>query len=252
MHIFTSISAGCLALAICGCGMPEYERRMDEQRARVSAFDEVNRLLDGPIEPTVIKKADGKDEAHWAFDFFLRLPKGFGATPKDKTPFLDPFPCYRYSNDEPGVSIFVAANLVPEATQAEEIGKYYAANFRTFIKLAIAEHYLKTTKMKLNLPDRLKPQERLVRVLSAYPDSAPQLKFDFLYYSDQFSKLVTAPTHYDVYVHEADRKQMCIIVQHPMRMLNGDAFQKSIEASLGTLDISPMAPAKRAHFKRGR
>jgi hypothetical protein len=265
MRNITYICVGCLALLTCGCGMPEYEKRMDEQRARVSAFDDINRMLDAPIEPTVMKKADGKDEPHWPFDFFLRLPKGFGAIPKDKTPYLEPFPCYRYSNDEPGVSIFVAANLVPEAKTKEEISKYYAGNFRTFIKLAIAEHYMKTTKMKLNIPERIRPQEQAVPVFSAYPDPVMVIKYDVVSYSDQGNKLVAAPTQYDVYVHETERKlddknsgekkpekQVCIIVQHPVRMPNADTFQKSIQASLRTLDIGPNTAAKRGQFKRGR
>ena len=55
---------------------------------------------------------------------------------------------------------------------------------------------------------------------------------------------------FDVYTHEAAGKQACIIVQHLVRMQNADAFNKSIEACLSTLDLSAEAATRRAQFSR--
>src|SRR5439155_9457336 len=90
-----------------GCGLSEYQSRMDEQRTRLQNFDDNNRLLDDPIDmPRLkLKDKDGNPGEKLAWpDVFLRLPKGYATTPKDKDPygyvFLEKqnlFPCYRYA-----------------------------------------------------------------------------------------------------------------------------------------------------------
>jgi len=245
MRIVTYLRFGLILLLGCaaGCGMPDYEQRMDAQRKRITEFDDANRTLEDPIDMTVAKKGDGKEESMWRFDYFLRLPKGYGKTPKDKTPYYEPFPFYRYAGTDENNNIFVAANVVADPKVKEKVaGEYHAVNFRLFIRAAIAEYYLKSTKTKLNVADRFKLQDRVIAAFSPYPDLAPKLKFDVTTYTDQ-------KTQFDVYVHEAAGKQACIVVQHPAK---AEALPKNIEACLSTLDLSSEAGTKRAQFKRGK
>jgi hypothetical protein len=254
MRINTYTALFCLVL-LSGCGMSDYEKRLDEQRVRIANFDEVNRLLGEPIDMFGTKSPEGKDEPAWRVDFYLRLPKGYGKLPKDKSPYYPPFPCYRYVAEDNKYSIFVAANLLPDpkGKRKPQIGEYSKTLFRTFLRLAIADYYEKTTKLKLNLPEKVKAQERLVTAATPYPDATPKIKYDVITFTDQNNKQAANPTQFDVYVHDgAGGKQVAIIAQHPVKMTPADTFDKHLEACLGSLDVGPEAAIKRAEFKPAR
>src|SRR5437870_5684245 len=94
-----------LWIGVAGCGLSDYEKRMDKHQ-RIVALDETSKLLEDPIEMPMLKKPGSKDdfEAAWPFDVYLRLPKGFGTTVKeqDKKAYDFTTPLFvRYSNNEP-------------------------------------------------------------------------------------------------------------------------------------------------------
>ena len=66
------------ALALAGCGIADYEKKMQEAEVRVQRFDEENRLLGDPLILPPHKDMEGPP-----FDVFLRPPKGVAN--KDKT-----------------------------------------------------------------------------------------------------------------------------------------------------------------------
>src|SRR6266704_2826576 len=91
--IWPSVLIVAALIGVGGCGLSDYQKRMDEQRARIQDFDDANRLLDDPIERPIIKAPDGNDftdKAAWHFETFLRLPKGYGTREKDKTVYGQP------------------------------------------------------------------------------------------------------------------------------------------------------------------
>jgi hypothetical protein len=232
-------------LACAGCGLPDYERRIDAHRARLAAFDEANKLLENPLETP--KKGEGNkdDPPAWHADIFLRLPKGYGTTPKEKQPYNDPFPCFRYSNGEAHFSIFVAVNVAPDPKAKEEIGKYHAKNFSFFAKQAILDYYYKNTKIPIT---ERKPETRKVAELSPYPDTAGKITYQ--YFQTQLQKKGSEPSVFGIYLHEDAGKQVAILVERPLKLEKADEFNKSLEASLGSLDISSEAASKRAAFKK--
>src|SRR3954470_24265081 len=72
-----------LLCVAAGCGLSDYEKRMDEQRQRIKEFEDVNLLLDEPLEIPSTKKPGGRDEMVPARpEIYLRLPKGFGSVVK--------------------------------------------------------------------------------------------------------------------------------------------------------------------------
>ena len=102
--------------------------------------------LPKPKEPAKDAKEEPKQaEDAWLFDFYLRLPKGFGSVPKDKTPYFSPFPCFRYAGPESGFDVLVAAaqNADFRAKETEKFDKYYPENFRYFVRMAMKEFYAK-------------------------------------------------------------------------------------------------------------
>jgi hypothetical protein len=266
-----------LLIGAAGCGLSDYQKRMDDSRKWVTEFDDANRALDDPIEtPTLplekpkdppkdakdLAKDDPKDaKLAWLFDFYLRLPKGFGSMPKDKAPYLSPFPCYRYVGSEPGYDILIAANVVADRTakDSEAIGKYYPDNFRFFVRLAIKEFYAKTNnKLDLKLPDKEKYEAKDFPVLSPFSDVKTRIVYQYVVYSDSGNPTIKEPTVFRVYIHEEPAnvkdgnkepgRQIAIIVHRPLRTPN-ETFDKAIDACLGTLETSEVV-SKRSQYKK--
>jgi hypothetical protein len=259
-----------LLTSVAGCGLADYQSRMDAQRERVKEFDDANRSLDDPIEipllpvakPKELPKDDAKehrkDEANpaWLFDFYLRLPKGFGRTPKDKTPYFSPFPCFRFAGSEPGYDILIAAGLIADPKANPDFGKYTQDNFRHWVRMAIKEFYAKTNnKLDLRLPEKDRYQVINVKPLSPFSDVASDEKKKILYeliaYTDSGDPKVKEPSQFRVYIHEEPGKQIAIVVHRPRPIGDGqDAFDKAINACLGTLDATSDSLSKRQQYKK--
>jgi hypothetical protein len=264
-------------LGVAGCGLADYQARMDTQRRRITDFDTANRSLDDPIvipfiqlggaakkDPAKDGKDDGKEGvAAWPFDFYLRLPKGFGATPKDKTPYYSPFPCFRYNGGDPDYDILVAAAFIADAKakEKEEFGKYYPDSFRVFVRLAISDFYKQQTKSDLVLPKQDKYEVIEVKELSPYSDVNTKIPYKYLSYTDANQPNVKDPTSFRVYLFEdygtpkddgterTPGKQVAIVVRRPLST-QPEPFDKKMDASLGTLDVSAGAGGKRATFRK--
>jgi hypothetical protein len=76
-------SALMILLFVLGCDMADYQRRMDESRARLRIFDEDNRHLGKALDvPKFTVKVIDKEESidAWPVDMFLRLPRGVSST----------------------------------------------------------------------------------------------------------------------------------------------------------------------------
>jgi hypothetical protein len=269
-----------LLIGAAGCGISEYQSRMDAQRERVMKFDEANRGLDDPIEipsvplqkpnpPKDATKDPAKDDPKdakpaWLFDFYLRLPKGFGSAPKDKIPYSSPFPCFRYAGPDAGHDILIAAALVvdPKSKEKEELGKYTPEYFRYWVRAAIRDFYTKTTnRLLLQMPpqDKEKPAVMDFKMLSPFSDSTTRIPYQKYEYSDLGNPKLKEHSLFHVYIHEEPAKivdekkepgkQIAIIVHRPVRTSN-DTFDKAIEACLGTLDVSNESLSKRALYKK--
>lgn len=264
-------------IGTAGCGLSDYQSRMDKSREWVKEFDDANRALDDPIEiplvplgpkvkpkepPKDAPKEPAKEEADtkpaWLFDFYLRLPKGFGKMPKDKVPYAAPFPCFRYAGADPGYDILVAANVVADrkAKDKVEIGKYYADDFRFFVRLAIKDFYAKTNdKLDLKMPASDKFQAIDFPTLSPFSDVTTRIAYQTVEYTDKGNPKIKEPSVFRVYIHEEPArtkedgakepgKQVAIVVHRPMR--TDDTFEK---ACLRTLDIGD-SMNKRSQYKK--
>src|SRR5262245_12635119 len=98
--VIAHLALAASVLASSGCGMNDYLSRMDAQRARIQEIDEINGLLDAPIEmPTMKIAATNEERPAWPFEVFLRLPKGYGAA-TDKKPTQENVPFFRFNGPE--------------------------------------------------------------------------------------------------------------------------------------------------------
>src|SRR5579872_252464 len=85
---------GLLVLSAAGCGLSDYQNRMDAQRARIQKFDDAHQALGDPID---IPTLPGKGPS-WPFDVYVRLPKSYVV---DKQPYGSNFGFFRYHGGEP-------------------------------------------------------------------------------------------------------------------------------------------------------
>ena len=253
-----------------GCGLSDYEKRMDAQRARVEKFDEPNHLLDDPIEMPKVpglnpKEGGDKDEkvdvVAWPFDVFLRLPKGYSKLPKERMTNVDDFPCFRYVGGTEGAfNIFVAAWLVADPPAKNEKDaktprKYTPDSFLGNLHKVMHSHYTKNDIQTFMPQEKGKPQlSRGFEVVAPYPDPTrpPKVLYTYRQYTDEGNKLAKEKCAYDVYVFEERGKQVGIIVHRPLLPPNPDLLNKSIDACLGSLDVSSDASNKRAQYKSAK
>lgn len=256
--IFTLVLIGA-----SGCGLSDYQSRMDAQRERVQQFDEANRLLDDPVNVPKIEFQDPKEtnpqqKSAWPFDVFLRLPKGSGVSPKDNITFADNFVVFRYASFTPGAyNFFVAAARIADDNQKEpEPGKYTRTGFLSYVKPAMDIYYANTYKIPAVLAQTTKVASKEVKVVTAYPNpEAPAtVKFSFFTYTDEANTQVLAKDRsaFDVYYHEKAGKQLCLIVHRPLQSANAASLKTAIETSLGTLDLTSEVSKKRSEHRKAK
>ncbi len=248
----TCVFVALLLIGAGGCGLSDYQNRMDAQRTRVQKFDEINNLLDDPIQMPMVQIGVAKeDKPAWPFDIYLRLPSGFSTTPKEKTPYYINFAFFRYGGGDPAYNVFIVAAYVADPKKDQEIGKYHAKSFREYARAAIVDYYVKTQKFNLVLPDKVKPGIETAERVSMYPDDLKPILYETYEYRDTSNTKLTEHSVFRACFHESEGKQICIVVQRPLRAPN-ENFDKAIKACLGTLDMSSDAASKRAQFKKAR
>ena len=249
-------------LASGGCGLSDYHNRMDSQRKRVQDFDEANALLDDPIGfPLMPPQPTAKDPkelapavAAWPFEFFLRLPRGFGTMPKDANLSLNDFGCFRFSGGDVALNIFVVAanTLDPKDAKArEDFGKYSPTTFRFYLRKAAVNYYAKSAKVNFLLQEKELPRF-LAKAVSAYPDETAAAKIGYSHFQLTDEGKVQDVSIFDVYIYEDASRQVGIIVHRSASNANVGLLKQSVEACLGSLDASNDAKTKRSQFKRAR
>ena len=259
-------SLGIAALFLSGCGLSEYQAKMDAQRIRVLEFDETNRLLEDPLEMVMQPSKGDKGDAQpaWPFDFYLRLPKGFTL---NKTPYYQNFSFYRFAGTDPAYNLFIVAALIvepstdPKVEAKEKFGEYLSKNFRRYVRGGIDDYYFKTYKSdpefrfnagKSFLPgEKIKYERITVKMFTAITDVPTTIGYNYIAYSDKDNKEVKDHSVFRVYYHEEAGRQFCLVVQRPLRVPN-ETFDKSMDACLGTLDITADAANKRAQYKKAK
>jgi hypothetical protein len=249
-----------LLASVSGCGLSDYEKRIDAQRARVKAFDDLNGLLDGPIAMPMKPKAGGQPdekENAWPFDVFLRLPKGY-TIDKERLTTGDGFNCFRYSGGSEGaLNIFIAAAGVidpdKDAKAADNVGKYSLAAFQNHLIAAVWKYHAKEFKTIPPQPNGKKQEHRGFDPILPYPDAEKTTRVVYRssqLYTDEWNRFVKDKNAFEFFFFERDGKQVGIVVHRPFKMDNPEVTTKSIDACLGSLDVSSEAATKRALYKK--
>jgi hypothetical protein len=237
------LGAALALLAGAGCGLSDYEQRMDAQRARMKLFDEESKQLDDAIEIPTRKDGD-KDVSVWPFDVFLRLPKGYAATPKEYV--YNKLVLCRYAAKE-GHNVFVAAGLLVDRNKNNQYkpGEWPADDFRLNVRGALQEFYKQEMKYFITFP-AAKLERQTIQPASWQADKLPALSVEREAFTDQINTAFKEHSVFRIYHHHQDKHQVAVVYQYPKSQESDAPLNASIDWSIKTLDIGPTAPSRRA------
>lgn len=237
-----------LIIAAAGCGLADYEKRMDEKREQLRLFDEEALLLGNMIDMPRGKDAYG-NEIKVPFDIFLRVPKGVSGTFKgaEAVYYGDKQPLFRYFG-KADVNVFVAWSKVkhktldPNAKPAED--EVFSEDFRAKVRLGLMDFITREYKgaVGANVPtfEKFKADAR-----KTIRDGREQLlQLETLEFTDP---RVQSPSRFYVHVQTLYFRQAAIIYQVPVQQDNQD-WQRTADVSLKTLEITGAATGLRTAF----
>jgi hypothetical protein len=231
-----------LLTGAAGCGLSDYEKRMDEQRERLKLFDEEAALLYDIIDMPKGKDAYG-NEIKVPFEVMLRLPIRFsGKFEGPKAVYsAEKLPLYRFSSDKPDVNVLVAWALAADknAKAAPKADEVLPEDFRNRVRGALQVYITRTYSVSANIPDfnQLKKDPRQV-----VRDGRPRtLDFESTSFDDP------RQNRYMVYFETWPDRQAAVIYQVPVQQIG--QYQRAMDVSLKTLEITGIAAAKREEFR---
>jgi hypothetical protein len=228
-----------LLLILSGCGLADYENRIDKQRTRLSVYDEESKYLGAMLElpPSPKRNAPGP----FPFDVFVRLPRGIAGTTAEKngTYLINSQFIFRYLGND-GQNVFLTAALAapPDEPTNMERGEWTPEDFRSSFELALG------TIIK-GFPPARETFEHHVRPPTTGPQ-LPDLIFDESTFEDGPGR--KDGTYVAVYTHQRRGRLIAMAFQVPQARKNDIAVQRGIDLCLRSLDISENAAAKRTAY----
>lgn len=237
----------CL-LAATGCGLSDYERRMDQVRRRLAVQDEEDRLLGPPLDqPTVRNEKEGIDERAWPFEVFLRLPKGYAGTLPDKEAVF-PGPeatLYRYEGPDRR-AVLVAAATAPEGGDAgsspEDFRRRTLQALRTYYWL-----HLWQRKFVIDFPDK-----NLEKIALAVPGGKRTLAFEALSLPDHENVKEDQAVHFHAFFHQEGKRRVAVLFQTPRNRKDDPEEARVRNASLATLAFDAEARRRWVEWQQRR
>ncbi|MBI3411493.1 MAG: hypothetical protein HY040_24455 [Planctomycetes bacterium] len=253
----------CTLLAlISGCGLSDYEQRLDQERARIKVFDEENKVLGDPIDrPVDVLNKGGKDimTQVWPFEIFLRVPKEVNNKTEGKVAGFgtDRLKLYRFKGKEaapkkePAYSVLVAAAKIEDRSKEGKLKEGLPVKeFHDEVFKAL-DQYLQATgwKSKLAAPVKLEENRPFSRVEFGR-DRSPDVKCDY-YACKPLEK--DAPRIL-IFLHQSGARQAAIIYQLPPSDYKADdpRLPEVVAFGLRSLDIGEGATQRRNWYNRYR
>lgn len=236
---------------LSGCGLADYEKRMDEQRERLQAMDKENEVLGD-----VIQMPSGKDPYGEAikvpFDIFLRPPQGIAV--KIQGPkaiyYGGKLPLYRYTNaSKTDVNMFVAAAKIVDATSKEKPkeDELTPDDFRAKVREALLDYFRREHGgWNASLPDFAALKKESLPVTREGKQQALVLET-----AVADDGRLQNPSRLFIFVHVGKYRQAAVIYQAPVQIAE-QGFRSAVEISVKTLEITALAITLRTAYARLR
>lgn len=248
MRLFSRTVCVAALAYVLGCGLSDYEKRMDEQREKMRAFDEEVLLLGDLIEMPYQLDAKNKKIPLIPFDVFLRMPKGvsakFGGAGATYTYANQPL--YRYSGNQTDFNVFIAGAKVldKKSKTPPKDDQVSPDDFRFRVRGGLQDFFSRQHGVGLQIPDDAKYKKD--RRAAFRKGALRQLQFDALEVEDP---RVQNPSKLFIFFHDWVDRQVAVVYQVPKAKADA-SFNKTLDISLKTLEISPLASQLRSAFKR--
>ena len=250
------------AAALCGvagCGLSEYESRMDQQAARLKVIDEENKYLGSMVDQPAYQVKEEKTVKtvnFWPFPVYLRVPRGFAGQVHPKLGH------FKYENlslflvaGPPGQNVYFAAGNVVEKNKEERYkdGEWPAEYFRAYVREALIDANWKQYQKRPGVPSFA----RLQKVVKQPPpsDSGKRyaaLEFEAAAFFAELGPGLKEQPYFQVYFLETRQpnRQAVVIFEYPAGMQKDSNAIAAVDWSLKTFDISPIASSKRSALER--
>jgi hypothetical protein len=243
-----AVAAGLLTLA--GCGLSEYESRMDAQQARIKVLDEENRNLGDAIDqPKYVVK--DTTYAFWPFEVFLRVPKNISARlPTENAQFVfENLSLFRYAGPD-GYNVFVAAGNIAEPNKENKYkeGEWPPDLFKGYVRESLKDYYRKTYRVNYEFPFFTKlTKEKKVPINSKGMAMAP-IEFEMIRFNDAANP-AKEPSEFRAYFYRQSIRQVGIVYQFPANLGDSPGVNASIDWSIKSVDLMD-AQLKRSDLEK--
>jgi hypothetical protein len=228
-----------------GCGLSDYEKRMDEQRDRLNLIDEENAALGDLID-----MPSGKDpyggEIKVPFEIFLRVPKGVSGAfqERDSLYVFEKQLLVRYIGNKTDVNVFAAWARIAEkdAKTKPKEDEVLPEDFHRRVRGALMD-FIARTGFNANPPNfnqANKDPRQVLRDGKMRKLDLESLAFDDPRPEPQRSRFL-------VYFLTWNDRQGAVVYQVPLKDVG--QYTKGVDISLRTLEIANIAQAQRAAFR---
>jgi len=265
--------AAATLLAVSGCGLDDYEKRMDVERRRVDIFDKEEAHLGGFVEAPPSRKIKNKDKEEdvpaWPFEVYLRVPIGFDRTSTPEQYEMGDLFLYRFlcnlekpAQDKPDVKIkegwnmFVACSKVGEMDKKSgtfKAGELSQGEFQQRILKVLRKYYRAEYKKSgrdyefpYSLPKSEKFQPEFVKERLKDNKDPPAVEVETL----EFLPKDKDSTAFQLYFHRNGANQIAVIFQLPEAATKDPKFVPGRNYCLKSLDISENAILKKNEYVR--
>src|SRR5205807_624225 len=179
-------------LTAAGCGLDAYQRRMDEERARLRVYDDEAKYL-GP--PLVMPKNPGEPEEKQPvlqqLIVFLRAPRGIATAPDAEGVFQSGrTTLHRYPGEKEGYNLFLAGDN----------GRLKGDEFRQEVLGALGEFSQRVQMRPLTIPEQAWKSIKVQPAPTKTEPSPEEIRFGKLTL-DEPGELPNA-SHYAVYHYQ--------------------------------------------------
>ncbi len=243
-------------LPVAGCGLRDYETRIDDQRKRLKVLDEESRYIgEESIEFGQVETKERKTR-YWPFDMFLRLPQEMSVIPaatfytsNGQDPRL-----YKYASGT-SLNYLMAAGWYLKKEKAKDAKdaraqEWTGDKFRDLVRGALMDYYRKEFKFNPRPNDfpAFDSSNKSFGKVQKRPitdrgEELPPIDYDAIAFVDSFNNTKTKEqlTRFNVYFYRAgsktDAKQVAIIVQYPVSW-QADEKLTGVDWSLKTLELN--------------
>lgn len=260
------LTFGLLSLLIlylaAGCGLSDYEKRMDQQSLALKLFDEENKTLGDPLDfPMLIDVKSSAAKPILLVEFFLRPPKGTQSKPKNpekESPGKVPLICY---SGPAGNNVLVSTfRIAQDAKVPKKVeGQMTPKEFQHQVREALARFYEKEIKKPIDWSRAEKTEKKTVQVPSG---KGPLLNLIFDYQTltddpDPGRKTPPPPgktkdDYHDfrLFFYQTGIEQAAIVYQIPSLKRNDSEINKAVEFSIRSLALGMEASKKRQEFNK--